>query len=111
MAGHSRSKNGVASLSYVPAIHAFALADAVKTWMPGTRPGMTERGVQFDQTMLEAHAPGRGGLFGACDPGLLDDLAPARDLLFHEGLELVGRRRELRDRAAPDQAPFDLRIG
>jgi hypothetical protein len=30
MAGRSRSKNGVASLAYV------------KTWMPGTRPGMTE---------------------------------------------------------------------
>ena len=41
MAGHSRSKNGVASLAYVPAIHAFVLADAVKTWMPGIRPGMT----------------------------------------------------------------------
>ena len=25
MAGHSRSKNGVASLAYVPAIHVFAL--------------------------------------------------------------------------------------
>ena len=24
------------------AIHAFAVADAAKTWMPGTRPGMTE---------------------------------------------------------------------
>jgi hypothetical protein len=36
----------------VPAIHAFVLADAVKTWMPGTRPGMTERVVQIDQTML-----------------------------------------------------------
>jgi hypothetical protein len=35
----------------VPAIHVFDLADAVKTWMPGTRPGMTERVVQFDQTM------------------------------------------------------------
>jgi len=34
MAGHSRSKNGVASLAYVPAIHAFDLADAIKTWMP-----------------------------------------------------------------------------
>src|ERR1700704_5519538 len=36
MAGHRRSKNGVASLAYVPAIHVFAVADAVKTWMPGT---------------------------------------------------------------------------
>jgi hypothetical protein len=26
MAGHSRSKNGVASLAFVPAIHAFLLA-------------------------------------------------------------------------------------
>jgi hypothetical protein len=33
-AGHSRSKNGVASLAYVPAIHVFA---ATKTWMPGIR--------------------------------------------------------------------------
>ena len=36
MAGLSRSKNGVASLAYVPAIHVFALAGAAKTWMPGT---------------------------------------------------------------------------
>jgi hypothetical protein len=42
MAGHSRSKNGVASLAYVPAIHAFVLDDAAKTWMPGTSPGMTQ---------------------------------------------------------------------
>jgi len=40
MAGHSRSKNGVASLAYVPAIHDFVLSRE-KTWMPGTRPGMT----------------------------------------------------------------------
>jgi len=36
MAGHSRSKNGVVSLAYVPATHAFLV-----TWMPGTSPGMT----------------------------------------------------------------------
>jgi hypothetical protein len=30
MAGHSRSKNGVASLAYVPAIHVFVLADATR---------------------------------------------------------------------------------
>jgi hypothetical protein len=28
MAGHSRSKNGVASLAYVPAIHAFSSKNA-----------------------------------------------------------------------------------
>ena len=39
MVGHSRSKNGVASLAYAPAIH--DLFSARKTWMPGTRPGMT----------------------------------------------------------------------
>jgi hypothetical protein len=39
MAGHSRPKDCVASLAYVPAIH--VLLDAKKTWMPGTRPGMT----------------------------------------------------------------------
>jgi hypothetical protein len=46
MAGHSRSKNGVASLAYVPAIHAL-LCLAAKTWMPGTSPGMTERAWNF----------------------------------------------------------------
>src|SRR5580658_37047 len=39
MAGHSRSKNGVASLAYVPAIHVFIVLSCgvCKTWMPGTR--------------------------------------------------------------------------
>jgi hypothetical protein len=34
MAGHSRSKNGVLSHAYVPAIHVLAYCKAVKTWMP-----------------------------------------------------------------------------
>jgi len=38
MAGHSRSKNGVASLAYAPAIHAFLRSQA---WMRGTSPRMT----------------------------------------------------------------------
>jgi hypothetical protein len=41
MAGHSRPKNGVASLAYVPAIHVFLTCIGTKAWMPGTRPGMT----------------------------------------------------------------------
>ena len=32
MAGHSRSKNGVASLAYVPAIHAFLVGARRNTW-------------------------------------------------------------------------------
>jgi hypothetical protein len=39
MAGHSHSKNGVASLAYVPATHVFVFA--AKTWMPATSAGMT----------------------------------------------------------------------
>jgi hypothetical protein len=39
MAGHSRPKDGVASLAYVPAIHVFLATS--KAWMLGTRPGMT----------------------------------------------------------------------
>jgi hypothetical protein len=39
MAGHSRSKNGVASLAYVPAIHVFLLT--ATAWMPSIKPGMT----------------------------------------------------------------------
>ena len=41
MAGHSRPKDGVASLAYVPAIHVFNVHPQSKAWMPGTRPGMT----------------------------------------------------------------------
>jgi hypothetical protein len=45
MAGRSRPQDGVASLAYVPAIHAFLVAkqgvDA------GKRPGMTNISVQF----------------------------------------------------------------
>jgi hypothetical protein len=41
MAGHSRLKDGVASLAYArPSTSCFPDA-ARKTWMPGTRPGMT----------------------------------------------------------------------
>jgi hypothetical protein len=40
MAGHSRSKNGVAALAYVPAIHVLP-PQCCTTWIPGTGPGMT----------------------------------------------------------------------
>jgi len=39
MAGHSRSKNGVASARLCPGHPRLDLW--AKTWMPGTRPGMT----------------------------------------------------------------------
>jgi hypothetical protein len=40
MPGHSRPKDGVASLAYVPGIHVFAHQS--KTWMAGTTsPAMT----------------------------------------------------------------------
>src|ERR1700754_1667679 len=44
MAGHSRLKDGVASARLCPAIHVFRAAVLLlKTWMPGTSPGMTIR--------------------------------------------------------------------
>jgi hypothetical protein len=52
MAGHSRPKDGVASLAYVPAIHVFLSVvekEGRKTWMPGTRPGMTAEFVAADE--------------------------------------------------------------
>ena len=39
--GHSRSKNGVASLAYVPDIHVLEVAHSRQTWMAGTSPAMT----------------------------------------------------------------------
>jgi hypothetical protein len=41
MAGHSRSKNGVASLAYAPAI-SLIKRSAYLSGMPGTRPAMTD---------------------------------------------------------------------
>ena len=41
MTGQSRLKDGVLSHAYVPAIHALPNCSDIKTWMPGTRPGMT----------------------------------------------------------------------
>jgi hypothetical protein len=38
MPGHSRSKNGVALLAYVPGIHVSIVR---KAWMAGTSPAMT----------------------------------------------------------------------
>jgi hypothetical protein len=52
MAGHSRSKNGVASLAYVPAIHAFLRGQDVDA---RTRPGMTTSGqLNLDPTLPPA---------------------------------------------------------
>jgi len=42
MAGHSRSKNGVTSFAYVPAIHVLPRRMSAKTWMPSIKPGMTD---------------------------------------------------------------------
>jgi hypothetical protein len=47
MAGHSRPKDGVASLAYVPAIHALLRRQA---WMPATSAGMT---VESDASYLQ----------------------------------------------------------
>ncbi len=48
MAGHSRSKDGVAALAYVPAIHTLLPGVGRKAWMPGTRPGMTDRETRYE---------------------------------------------------------------
>ena len=42
MPGHSRSKNGFASLAYVAGIHVLKSEVKSKTWMAGTSPAMTK---------------------------------------------------------------------
>jgi hypothetical protein len=63
MAGHSRSKNGVASLAYVPAIHVL-LAESVKekTWMPAFA-GMTVGRYAADPAAARAGAKNRARSF------------------------------------------------
>jgi hypothetical protein len=57
MAGHSRPKDGVASLAYVPAIHDFALRLVLKTWMPATSAGMTLRARHCRSYFFLFHGP------------------------------------------------------
>ena len=59
MAGRSRSKNGVASLAYVPAIPITTGMHGRFIGMPGTRPGMTTPRFQNKSSCSEA---GFGGL-------------------------------------------------
>jgi hypothetical protein len=42
MPAHSRPKDGALLLAYVADIRVFKYCECAKTWMPGTRPGMTE---------------------------------------------------------------------
>src|SRR3569623_1970973 len=69
MAGYSRSKNGVASLAYVPAIHVFFLA---KTWMPAASAGMTNERSRADVEWLNTILQGilLGGLYAMFAAGL-----------------------------------------
>jgi branched-chain amino acid transport system permease protein len=69
MAGHSRSKNGVAALAYVPAFHALL---GSKTWMPATSAGMTNEKPRLDVEWLNTILQGilLGGLYAMFAAGL-----------------------------------------
>jgi hypothetical protein len=56
MAGHSASKDA-RKRAYVPAIHVFVSGALLKTWMPGTRPGMTDVGSAV-RTLQHAYSAG-----------------------------------------------------
>jgi len=43
MPAHSRSKNGVASVAYVPGIHTSCMRAEIEAWMAGTSPAMTKQ--------------------------------------------------------------------
>src|SRR5258707_10678550 len=68
----------------VPAIHAFSFGDRVKTWMPGTRPGMTEftNGAGAETRMKVI---GLAGWSGAGKTTLLSRVIPH---LLKEGLRV-----------------------
>ncbi|MFY9686254.1 MAG: hypothetical protein WAJ88_10690, partial [Pseudolabrys sp.] len=57
MAGRSRSKNGVLSHAYFPAIHVFELARSFKTWMPATSAGMTMQSERILHWRIKKTAP------------------------------------------------------
>jgi hypothetical protein len=48
--GHSRSKNGVASLAYDPAIHLFRKMVFEERWIAGSSPAMTQGALHALQT-------------------------------------------------------------
>jgi hypothetical protein len=82
MAGHSRPKDGVLSHAYVPAIHVFGLARPLKTWMPGTRPGMTNRNLPPLDIQIDI------------DGNVVGRFVPAADMAVDAGIsQSIGRLR------------------
>src|SRR5437588_11995419 len=64
MPGHSRWKNGVASLAYVLGIHVFATIARRKTWMAGTSPAMTNSALFMRRNAPCRHAANVPMVFG-----------------------------------------------
>src|ERR1700683_3722559 len=101
MAGHSTSKTGVRRPFARPST---PLAACIKTWMPGTRPGMTTSwSLLAWRCGIERRIGGgrRRRLVEALDIGagaqLLDQrpLRAMRDIVFELALDLLERRRRL----------------
>jgi hypothetical protein len=56
MAGHGRSKNGIASLAYAPAIHAANSIAAEERWMAGVNPGTTNKKCHATNNVISCSA-------------------------------------------------------
>src|SRR6266849_5528522 len=84
MAGHSRPKDGVASARLCPGHPRLSCCNDVKTWMPGTSPGMTKlersrvAAVFAKQVQLLLHRTIRETEHHRIFVGLVGDPLPAR---------------------------------
>jgi hypothetical protein len=82
MAGHSRPKDGVASLAYVPAIHVLATRAGLKAWMPATSAGMT--GMPFAASRRPGPTKHRPSSSGRVGPSWIDLGQARRRAMQHE---------------------------
>src|ERR1043165_1345073 len=78
---------------FIPAIHVLPRCNAIKTWMPGTRPGMTWRGGAHKSTRICPEPLGRHGRIYFGHPRLAEMQrykdVDARHKVGHDG-EMAG---------------------
>src|SRR5437879_7009636 len=119
MRGHNRSKNGVAFARLCPAHPRLNAASAMKTWMAGTSPAMTDavsflRHVARRRLGGEPAATAREGVPAALVPGAVDGAA-GKDVPggvpVAERVAVPGRARRPARRARPTRASAPGRPG
>src|SRR5712664_956133 len=108
MAGHSRPKDGVASARLCPGHPRLSCLSEVKTWMPGTSPGMTSFAIRHHFVGCISSRTSALASIRDLVAGGLDDRLPERGVGGQFLDETFGRGP---DRDQADRQKFFFRLG